>query len=90
VEPQFNETYTFSTTTDDGVLLYVNGQLLVNEWVPQTAKRPGAAPSPWWRSSDTTLKWIIFKAAETPWRIFTGAARPPGRWPSFPNRNSIL
>jgi hypothetical protein len=35
VEPQFNETYTFSTTTDDGVLLYVNGQLLVNEWVPQ-------------------------------------------------------
>jgi hypothetical protein len=36
VEPQFNETYTFSTTTDDGVLLYVNGQLLVNEWVPQT------------------------------------------------------
>jgi hypothetical protein len=36
VEPQFSETYTFSTTTDDGVLLYVNGQLLVNEWVPQS------------------------------------------------------
>ena len=35
VEPQFNETYTFSTTTDDGVLLWVNGQLLVNEWVDQ-------------------------------------------------------
>jgi hypothetical protein len=35
VEPQFSETYTFSTTTDDGVLLYVNGQLLVNEWVDQ-------------------------------------------------------
>jgi hypothetical protein len=40
VEPQFNETYTFSTTTDDGVMLYVNGQLLVNEWVPQ-------APTTW-------------------------------------------
>ena len=37
VEPQFNETYTFYTTTDDGVLLYVNGQLLVNEWTPQSA-----------------------------------------------------
>ncbi len=35
VEPQFSETYTFSTTTDDGVLLWVNGQLLVNEWVDQ-------------------------------------------------------
>jgi len=35
VVPQFNETYTFSTTTDDGVLLWVNGQLLVNEWVDQ-------------------------------------------------------
>ncbi len=36
VEPQFNETYTFWTTTDDGVLLWVNGQLLVNEWTPQS------------------------------------------------------
>ena len=35
VEPQFNEAYTFSTTTDDGVLLWVNGQLLVNEWVDE-------------------------------------------------------
>jgi len=35
VEPQFSETYTFSTSTDDGVLLYVNGHLLVNEWEPE-------------------------------------------------------
>jgi uncharacterized repeat protein (TIGR03806 family) len=35
VEPQFNETYTFSTTTDDGALLWVNGQLLVNDWADQ-------------------------------------------------------
>jgi hypothetical protein len=35
VEPEFNDTYTFWTTTDDGVLLWVNGQLLVNEWVDQ-------------------------------------------------------
>jgi uncharacterized repeat protein (TIGR03806 family) len=35
VQPQFNETYTFYTTTDDGVRLWVNGQLLVNEWVDQ-------------------------------------------------------
>ena len=37
VVPQFNETYTFYTTTDDGTRLWVNGQLLVNEWVDQAA-----------------------------------------------------
>jgi hypothetical protein len=40
VQPQFNETYTFSTTTDDGVRLWVNGQLIIDEWVDQ-------APTTW-------------------------------------------
>jgi len=35
VEPQYNETYTFSVTADDGVRLWVNGQLLVDGWVDQ-------------------------------------------------------
>ena len=35
VQPQFTETYTFAATSDDGVRLYVNGQLLVDEWVDQ-------------------------------------------------------
>jgi hypothetical protein len=33
VQPIFSELYTFSTTTDDGSRLWVNGQLLVNRWV---------------------------------------------------------
>jgi hypothetical protein len=37
VQPQFEETYTFYTTTDDGVRLWVNGQLLVDKWVDQAA-----------------------------------------------------
>lgn len=37
VQPQFSERYTFYTTSDDGVLLYVNGQLLINDWVNQGA-----------------------------------------------------
>jgi hypothetical protein len=37
VQPQFNDTYTFYTTTDDGVRLWVNGQLIVNEWIDQGA-----------------------------------------------------
>ncbi len=32
VQPQYSETYTFTTIADDGVRLWVNGQLLVNDW----------------------------------------------------------
>jgi len=35
VQPQFNETYTFYATADDGVRLWVNGQLLADGWVDQ-------------------------------------------------------
>jgi hypothetical protein len=36
VQPQFNETYDFYTTADDGVRLFINGQLLINDWVDKT------------------------------------------------------
>lgn len=32
VLPRYTETYTFITTSDDGVRLWVNGQLLVDQW----------------------------------------------------------
>ncbi|MEK7643080.1 MAG: PA14 domain-containing protein [Patescibacteria group bacterium] len=35
VQPKFTETYTFYTSTDDGVRLWVNGQLLVDKWIDQ-------------------------------------------------------
>jgi hypothetical protein len=35
VQPQFSQTYTFYTMTDDGVRLWVNNQLLVDKWVDQ-------------------------------------------------------
>lgn len=35
VVPQFSETYTFSTITDDGIRLWVNGQLLIDQWIEQ-------------------------------------------------------
>jgi hypothetical protein len=43
VQPQFNEVYTFYTTTDDGVRLWVNGQLIIDEWIDQ-------APTEWYGS----------------------------------------
>ncbi len=36
VQPQFSETYTFYTTTDDGVRLWVNGQLVIDHWQDQS------------------------------------------------------
>ncbi len=37
VQPQFSEPYTFYTMADDGVRLYVNGRLLINDWADQPA-----------------------------------------------------
>ena len=36
VQPRFSDTYTFYTTSDDGVRLWVNGQLLIDKWVNQS------------------------------------------------------
>jgi len=36
VQPQYSETYTFYTTGDDGIRLWVNGVQLVNNWVDQS------------------------------------------------------
>ena len=33
VQPQFSNTYTFYANTDDGARLWVNGQLLIDQWV---------------------------------------------------------
>jgi hypothetical protein len=32
IKPRYSETYTFYTTSDDGVRLWVNGQLLIDQW----------------------------------------------------------
>ena len=36
VQPQYTEAYTFTVVADDGVRLWVNGQLLVNDWTTRT------------------------------------------------------
>ena len=37
VQPRYDETYSFSVTADDGVRLWLNGKLLVNEWITEAA-----------------------------------------------------
>jgi hypothetical protein len=38
VQPDFTETYTFYTQTDDGVRLWVNNQLIIDRWVDQSVR----------------------------------------------------
>ncbi|MCE9630049.1 MAG: cellulose binding domain-containing protein [Planctomycetia bacterium] len=38
VVPQFSELYTFTVTADDGVRLWVDDQLIITNWVNQSAK----------------------------------------------------
>ncbi len=33
--PQFTDTYTFYTVSDDGARLWINNQLIINQWMPQ-------------------------------------------------------
>jgi glucose/arabinose dehydrogenase len=38
IQPRFSQTYTFFTTSDDGVRLWVNGKLVINDWTDHTAR----------------------------------------------------
>ena len=35
IEPRYSETYTFSTVSDDGVRLYIDGKLIIDNWRDQ-------------------------------------------------------
>ena len=37
LEPRYSETYTFETTSDDGVRLWVDGQLIIDQFIDQSA-----------------------------------------------------
>lgn len=37
IEPLYSEEYTFQTLSDDGVRLWVNDQLIIDEWIDQSA-----------------------------------------------------
>lgn len=39
IVPRFSETYSFNTTTDDGVRLWVNGELLISKWNSQSVTK---------------------------------------------------
>jgi GH43 family beta-xylosidase len=38
LQPRFTERYTFTAVSDEGVRVWVNGQLVVDDWMPHTAR----------------------------------------------------
>lgn len=38
VQPRYSEVYSFHTNTNDGVRLWVNGQQIIDDWIPRGAK----------------------------------------------------
>jgi hypothetical protein len=44
VQAQYSQAYTFTTVSDDGVRLYVNGQLVINDWTYHGATTDNSAP----------------------------------------------
>jgi PA14 domain len=44
VQPEFSEPYTFDARTDDGVKLWVNDQLVIDDWRTQTVTDSNSAP----------------------------------------------
>jgi YD repeat-containing protein len=44
VVPRYTESYTFYTTTDDGVRLWIDGQLVIDRWIDQAPYEATSAP----------------------------------------------
>ena len=57
VQPQYSETYYFDVIADDGVKLWVNGQLIIDSWSYAAATASAASRSR--RACSTTSSWII-------------------------------
>ena len=81
VQPLFNETYIFSTTTDDGTRLFVNGQQIINEWAPQS-------PTTW--SGAITLQAQEKYAIEMDYFQLNSGAIAQLAWSSPSTANGII
>jgi len=81
VQPRYSETYTFFTSSDDGVRLWVNSQLLVNQWVEQTPLE-----------SSATITLIAGQTYEIQLDYYegTGGAQARLSWASTNQRKQII
>ena len=89
VEAQVSETYTFHPTTDDGVRLWIDGQLLIDRWVdqgatewsgsiPLVAGRRYAIKMEYYESSGAALAQLQWSSPSTPKAVVpTSQLHPP-------------
>jgi len=85
VQPQFNEPYTFYTSTDDGVRLYVNKQLIIDHWVDQgTTEWIGGISNALTAQQKYNIQMDYYEHGGGPWPPCRGAVlqRPK---PLFPD-----
>jgi GH43 family beta-xylosidase len=73
VQPQFTERYTFTAVSDEGVRVWVNGQLVVDDWMPHTARNAAG-------SIDLVADQLYDIRVD--YREWTGSARMELNWSS--------
>ncbi|MDB6111083.1 MAG: hypothetical protein JWR69_2833, partial [Pedosphaera sp.] len=81
VQPLFSQTYTFVTTTDDGMRLWVNGQLIIDHWAPQS-------PTTW--SGSIALQALQLYSLEMDYNQEGGGAVAQLFWSSPSTTQSII
>ena len=64
VTPLYSESYTFSTQSSDGVALWINGQLLINDWNNHTSTNDSGTIS-LTASRSSAWSWITSTTAPT-------------------------
>ena len=80
-QPQYSELYTFATTADDGVRLYVNGQLIIDNWVdkagattvsnsvPLAAQEYYNVELDYYQRTNNASVALAWSSPSTPWAI---------------------
>ncbi len=81
VQPQFNETYTFSITVDDGGRLFINGQKIIDAWADQ-------APTTYWASVSMNAQQLY--NIEFQYYQHGGGAEADLAWSSPSTTNQII
>jgi len=91
IVPRFSETYTFSTLSDDGVRLWINGELLVDNWTVHPATLDsGSIYLEAGKEADLRMEWFenqIHAVARLFWKSEsqTNEPVPPECLFSFPD-----
>ncbi len=92
VTPLYSEPYTFLVRTDDGVRLWVNDELLVNEWsdhgattysgvtsTPLTAGQPYSIRMDFYENGGDAVAWLGWESATQPRKGIYEMYLTPGR-----------